>query len=211
MAVDDATWALIRKAFEARDVPVATLSEMYGVAVSTIYRRARAGGWTRAEREAKPSVTARLAKDADALKRGRRRGGLAGVRSGSEGGRGVRRMSAERRSELVHRLYGAIDAKLGRLEQRLRAADEASPADSERETREIAHMIRSFERVSAVAADLEAGGGKRRKGKDGTGGDERGGGQSRADAERLRGEIAERLERLFANGAVEGGARKPER
>lgn len=64
-----------------------------------------------------------------------------------------------------------------------------SAAESERETRELGVMIRSFEKVTEFATEIE----KRRK----TAAPER---ISAADAERMRAEIAERLERLNAQG-----------
>ena len=71
---------------------------------------------------------------------------------------------------------------------------ELSAAESERETRELSTMVRSFEKVTGVAAEID----KQRKPKVG------GGASSAADAERMCGEIAERLERLHAQRGVEG-------
>ena len=69
--------------------------------------------------------------------------------------------------------------------------DELSAADSEREARELSSMIRSFEKVTEVAADID----KRRR---------PAAGETKPvrpeDAERMRQEIAERLERLHATG-----------
>ena len=71
--------------------------------------------------------------------------------------------------------------------------EEPTIADSERETRELAHMIRSFEKVTEVAADIAkpAGGSARAAARK-----QPVAAYVSADAERMRHAIAERLERL---------------
>ncbi|MEL7050006.1 MAG: hypothetical protein AAFO75_13820, partial [Pseudomonadota bacterium] len=72
--------------------------------------------------------------------------------------------------------------------------------DSERETRELSSMIRSFEKVTACAADLSSKAKKR----------EQSDGEPTklgvADAARMRAEITERLEKLFAKGGLGPGS-----
>ena len=75
---------------------------------------------------------------------------------------------------------------------------EISAAESERETRELGAMIRSFEKVTAFATDIE----NRRK----PAAPER---ISTADAERMREEIAKRLERLNEAGNLGARSRSP--
>ncbi len=73
---------------------------------------------------------------------------------------------------------------------------ELSAAESERETRELSTMVRSFEKVTGVAAEID----RQRKPKAG------GGASSAADAERMGREIAERLEALNAQWDSENGS-----
>lgn len=90
------------------------------------------------------------------------------------------------RDQLIHRLYRAIDLKLERLETRMESGEELTPAETERNLRALATMIGGFEKVAEVAFDAEKerkGATKRKK-------------TSAPDAERMRREIAERLERL---------------
>ncbi|MDX2288563.1 MAG: hypothetical protein NW217_07050 [Hyphomicrobiaceae bacterium] len=98
---------------------------------------------------------------------------------------------------MVDRLYEAIDLKLTRLEARMRAEEPTTAADSEREARELASMIRSLEQVSELKANI-AGQGARHG--------DKGAATTPADAERMRAEIAERLERLFGGRTPDGGA-----
>ncbi|MEQ8825469.1 MAG: hypothetical protein RIC14_13955 [Filomicrobium sp.] len=66
-----------------------------------------------------------------------------------------------------------------------------SAADSERETRELSTMIRSFEKVAALAGqDQEQSGSSAKPARETTG---------QGDAERMREEIARRLERLWTS------------
>lgn len=64
--------------------------------------------------------------------------------------------------------------------------EERSAQDEERETRALATMIRNFERVTEAAAEFDRQRPSTAKPDTAT----------RADAERMRGEIAERIERL---------------
>lgn len=82
-----------------------------------------------------------------------------------------------------------MDAKLKRLEARMDSHEELTAAESERETRELGSMIRSFEKVTALAASLEERD-KPKKHKPAV---------AAGDAERMREEIAQRLERLCAD------------
>lgn len=62
------------------------------------------------------------------------------------------------RAALIERLYNVINLKLTQLEQRMEAADpNASATDHERETRAIAGLIRNFEHVTEIHTDHNAG------------------------------------------------------
>lgn len=71
----------------------------------------------------------------------------------------------------------------------MRSGKALSAADSERETRELGTMVRSFEKVTELAADIDRSQQSPATGRAGV---------TAADAERMRREIAERLERLDA-------------
>ncbi len=122
------------------------------------------------------------------------------------------------RQALIRRLYKAIDMKLKHWEDRMTDGETLSAADSERMAKEVTTMISGFEKVAETegaiekrdahhAADHSAA--KRGRGKraadrgDGTGAHTDPGG---GDAERMRREIAARLERLRAIGAGGGAA-----
>jgi len=81
-----------------------------------------------------------------------------------------------------------MDAKLKRLEARMDSHEELTAAESERETRELGSMIRSFEKVTAFAAVLEE---REKPSKRKL--------VAAGDAERMREEITQRLERICAD------------
>lgn len=97
------------------------------------------------------------------------------------------------RASVANRLYRAIDTKLNRLEARMHSGETLSPADSERETRELGTMVRSFEKLTELAAESDAPRGQAA---------ERRQLITAEDAERMRREIAERLERLAQGGVA---------
>ncbi len=203
MSVSDEAWAGIRRAYAESGDSVAAIARMAGVSASSIHRRARLQGWSRrsvnaAGRKAtsgaasdlggpKPAAAGRV-REAAACTKNRQTNG----KKPAGGGKG-----AAKPASVVKRLYRAIDLKLKRLEERMQSSDELSAADSEREARELSSMIRSFEKVTEVAADID----KRRK--------PVASGRKPArpeDAERMRREIAERLERLHATGLPDTGS-----
>lgn len=98
---------------------------------------------------------------------------------------------------LIGRLYRAISLKLEHMETRMASGEPRSAQDEERESRALATLINNFEKVTEAVAELD---------KDGSGRRRAGAG---ADAERMRREIAERLERLGSGGATKRGSRKP--
>ncbi|MDX2259418.1 MAG: hypothetical protein NW205_10940 [Hyphomicrobiaceae bacterium] len=151
-----------------------------GVSARTISQRARRECWIRAE------ATARAADaSVDTARRGRRQ-----------------RDTGAAKPPLTERLLAAIELKLTLWEKRMTSGAETSAADSEREARELASMIRSYEAV----AELAAPGKPRADANDGSATH-----GSPADAERRREEIAQRLERLFQHGQAETGAGGTER
>lgn len=176
MSVADANWAEIRRAYEAGLETVTALATRCAVSEDRIYRRARKEGWTRrSSRQSKGKLAASVRSKPQ--------------RRGAHG---------TNRAAMIERLYRAIDDNLKRLEARMGSGREISAAESERETRELGAMIRSFEKVTAFATDIE----NRRK----PAAPER---ISTADAERMREEIAKRLERLNEAGNPGARSRSP--
>lgn len=100
------------------------------------------------------------------------------------------------RQTLGERLFRVMIKKLEQLETRMESNAHGTAADREREMREIGAVVRGFEKVKELGA-----GDRNGQGDDGP---------SRVlaahDAERIRHEIAERLERLYQRWNT---ARKP--
>lgn len=132
MSREEAAWAEIRRAYEAGDETVSSLAARLRVSEGAIYRRARRDGWARRSKKNKGA-------------------GETGGKSGSSrqsAGRirkpGKGRGGSSPSASLIKRLYNAINAKLKRLEARMQTDHEITAAESERETRELGSMIRSF-------------------------------------------------------------------
>jgi hypothetical protein len=96
---------------------------------------------------------------------------------------------------VIARLYRAITVKLEHMETRMASGEDRSAQDEERESRALATLINNFEKVTEAVAGLE---------------EDRGTSRARsaagADAERMRREIADRLERLGSSGPPARGA-----
>ncbi|MEW5963382.1 MAG: hypothetical protein AB1749_07440 [Pseudomonadota bacterium] len=193
MAVDEAAWVEARRLYAAGDLTLAAIAGEIGVSVGQLRRRAKAEGWARGR-----SATANRRASAPA-RAGKRR-----TSDGRVAKRTVGRTSDDLpeggnvRAAVVNRLYRAIDTKLKRLESRMQSGKTLTAADSERETRELGTMVRSFEKVTELAADLDR---SRQPAAASRRGD-----LSAADAERMRREIAERLERLAGRGNIGEGS-----
>jgi len=98
---------------------------------------------------------------------------------------------------LIGRLYRAISLKLEHMEKRMASGESRSAQDEERESRALATLINNFEKVTEAVAGLDKDGDARKPGRTG------------ADAERMRREIAERLERLGGGGPALAPSGKP--
>jgi hypothetical protein len=97
---------------------------------------------------------------------------------------------------VIGRLYRAISLKLEHMEKRMASGEARSAQDEERESRALASLINNFEKVTEAVAELDTDGDKQRA-------------RVGADAERMRREIAERLERLGSGGTPKRTPRKP--
>lgn len=206
MSLSEAAWSEVRRAYQGNGETVAAIAGRLGISEGAIYRRARREGWARRSKvsqsnpkRVKNAPTRSKVSDATGpvdqaatrqsrVKKPRRTTTTAALKG------------EQSKAELIGRLYNAIDAKLERLENRMVADHDITAAESERETRELGSMIRSFEKVTAFAKTLQ---GRVDK-------------QSRAatvdssDAERMREEIAQRLERLCAQGDAQDKPGTPE-
>ena len=96
---------------------------------------------------------------------------------------------------VIGRLYRAISLKLEHMEKRMASGEARSAQDEERESRALATLITNFEKVTEAVAELDKDGDKQRT-------------RVGADAERMRREIAERLERLGSGGPPKRTPRK---
>ena len=183
MAVEDAAWAEARRLYGEGMSSLAEIADATGISVGRLRRRAMAEGWVRAARAQTGSRSSRSGRREAGMPRPSGRAGRARLGAATQGAGSASAV----RAVVVQRLYRAIDTKLKRLEARMRSGKSLSAADSERETRELGTMVRSFEKVAELAADID-----RSKSKT----DARRSDVSAADAERMRREIAERIERL---------------
>lgn len=180
MRQDQAVWGEIRRLYSKNTLSLTAIAAMHGVSVGRIRRRARAEGWPcrptrspaqrRGANEEQPASAPR-SKASDAVKGNNDAPRLPGRRN---------------QGQAIARLFRAISSKLEHMERRMVNGEERSAQDEERETRALATMIRNFERVTEAAAEFDRQRPSTAKPDTAT----------RADAERMRGEIAERIERL---------------
>ncbi|MCC7250532.1 hypothetical protein [Hyphomicrobium sp.] len=187
MQVDDDTWAAVRRAYADASVPLAEIAKRFGVTPMRIGARAKREGWAgREERAGKTKGGAAKAGKSPApvtpLSKRSRRDALPT--------RGAQ-------ASLIGRLYRAISLKLEHMEKRMASGEVRSAQDEERESRALATLISNFEKVTEAVAGLDENRDAARTAGAG------------ADAERMRREIAERLERLGSGGTPKPRSRKP--
>lgn len=187
MQRDDETWAAVRRAYEDEaSVPLAEIARRFGLTPMRIGAKAKQEGWAgraqRQTRRARGSAKKKAGGASSAAPAKR-------ARPGALPTRGAQRA-------LIGRLYRAISLKLEHMEKRMASGEARSAQDEERESRALANLISNFEKVTEAVAGLD----KER--------DARAAGAG-ADAERMRREIAERLERLGGVGAPRPRSRKP--
>jgi hypothetical protein len=187
MQVDDETWAAVRDAYADPSIPLSEIAKRYGLTPMRIGARAKQDGWPGREaragtsRAAKSRAAPKADAPADAPAAGRRRRGALPTKSA--------------RASLIGRLYRAISLKLEHMEKRMASGKARSAQDEERESRALATLISNFEKVTEAVAELDQDGNARTAGG--------------ADAERMRREIAERLERLGSGGPPKPRSREP--
>jgi hypothetical protein len=183
MQIDEETWAQVRCAYADASVTLSEISTRFGLTPQRIGTRAKKEGWP--ERKPAKSVKKRSA-----------------VAKADTATTATQRTSAAlptRRAQraLIGRIYRAISLKLEHMEKRMASGESRSAQDEERESRALATLINNFEKVTEAVAELDKDGDARKPGRTG------------ADAERMRREIAERLERLGGGGPALGPSGKP--
>ncbi|MGD9783886.1 MAG: hypothetical protein AB7E80_10005 [Hyphomicrobiaceae bacterium] len=201
MSRDDATWAEIARLWSDGSMPLADLARRFGLSTQKVVAQARVRGWpARGVSQSAlgagdgPSAAASGARVPKDICRKSRRKAL--KRPEGNDGAATQRRRLQARRQIVDRLFDALDAKLGALEQRMAGTDDESPADSERMTRALNTLIRSFEKLCQYDAELvkvrSMASGRTRVG-DGAGAHER---RVEGTAEQRRAELARRIARL---------------
>jgi hypothetical protein len=169
MRLDETAWAEVRRLYCEDGISQSVLALKFGVSKTSVSTRCRSEGWIKG----KPK----------------------------DGAQGTRKTyaslpSTNSRRSMIARLYRAISLKLEHMEARMASGESRSAQDEERESRALGAMIRNFEKVAEVVADLDRNEGGRPKDAAAVS----------ADAERMRQSIAERVERLSRARDAQGGA-----
>ena len=192
MSLDEAAWAEIARLWQTGELSVTALAERFGLTRQKLVAVARARMWpARASGAPRPARSAKL-------------GVSAKRRTGDDGGAVVaaevaprtaaakpgtaHRKSRQSRSDMLQRLFDAVDAKLIRLERHMADDGDATAADGERTARSLNSLIRSFEKLTAFEDKLGKDAGRRGSGV-------RGGGE-RDTTEHRRQELAQRIAKL---------------
>jgi hypothetical protein len=177
MVLDDETWLEIRRAYEETTEAVRLIAVRYGVARSTVHDRALREGWAPrrvgVRRVAPPPAAAPA---------------VSIVPETALEAEPFTPRPPDSPEERLARFYRIIDRLLEKMERNVSNAADLSPQDQERHARAVASTLSSMERVTEIAGDLLPGAAK-------TDGDAS---HANAEAERMRREIAERLDRLSA-------------
>ena len=193
MQVGDETWAEVRLAYADGSVPLKDIAVRFGLTPQRIGAKAKKEGWARSPGP-KPGrrITASTPGEA-APAQPESASAAHATPSNAAKPRGTLPTKTAQRA-VIARLYRAITVKLEHMEKRMASGEDRSAQDEERESRALATLISNFEKVTEAVAELE---------------DNRGASRARsaagADAERMRREIAERLERLGGGGPIARG------
>ena len=195
MQLDDETWADARRAYEAGTTPLKEIAARFGTTPQRIGIRAKKESWAGRERRRRTTLTT-ASKSGHVTEAAVNIEGAVGEKARVQRRTALPTRGAQR--ALIGRLYRAISMKLEHMEMRMASGEARSAQDEERESRALATLISNFEKVTEAVADLD-------RDKDAA----RGAGRVGADAERMRREIAERLERLGGVGPVSRASDKP--
>ncbi|MCB1522117.1 MAG: hypothetical protein KDJ37_16325 [Hyphomicrobiaceae bacterium] len=153
MSVDQAAWADIARLWQTTDLPASALAARFGISRQKIVAVARSERWQRpaTANKARATVQSGSVEAGDAPRNAARHVPRSSSTKGSlkperDGQHKTSKIASQGR--IVARLFAAVDAKLAVIEQQLALGEDASPADSERTTRALNSLIRSFEKLS---------------------------------------------------------------
>jgi hypothetical protein len=221
VSLDVEAWAEVRRAFEETKEPVTRIAARYGISRSAVYDQAARENWilrTARKRRATPPIQAALPQPsggapASLVVPAVPAPGLAGLEtgSGSEADNAAPVSAAppppaeeavprpaESHAERHQRFYRIIDRLLEKMEKNVTDNPDMSPQDQERSAKALSSTLTTMERVTDRHDELVKTEAK----------PEGGASDGSSEAERMRREIAERLERLSAKWLE--SAQKPE-
>ena len=182
MLVDKATWAEIRRCYEEDGLSFLSLSIRFGPGRSTIQQHYMKEGWVRRPRPPRPEPLP-LSIEPD--------GGTPLPSSPAAAATRARpkRQVTDTPEQRIARLFHLIDIQLDNLEILMTSGDPLSAQDEAHKSRAFTTVVSNLEKVNEAAASLTPAG-------------ELANGAERNDvhlkAEKLRRDIAQRLERLNA-------------
>jgi hypothetical protein len=166
-ALTQQQWDEVRRAYIGKSETVQAIVDRFGIPLSALHHRAKSEGWPR--RRARSQVSAR---------------------------RSLSAASIPVRRRLIRRLFRLIETELELMEKRMqkRAEDPNSDkdvpaADHERDARAVGTLVRSLDKVTEIAADLDRITGGKPKSADAD--------ELFAEADRFRRELAERLSKFI--------------
>jgi hypothetical protein len=160
-------WALIRRAYEDTRETIKSIAARFNVATGTISNHAKNEDW-----RPRPRRLVVI-----------RRGYDGGVRTAVQASASPASRPPDAPDVRIERLYRVIDLQLESLEREMSSGEPATAQDQERRARALHTIIDSFEKAKEAAAELL----KR---------EQHAAGESCADTERSRRELAARLEKL---------------
>lgn len=219
MQLDDAAWTELRRLYCESTGSIRSLATRFGISPRTITNHARKHSWharpkgapppprhasavSRKPDKTKTKANARKPVPRTTPKTKRHED----TKPASKTTRQTPRRPAPKpaiptrkaQKDLVARLYRAISTKLEQMETRMANGEERSAQDEEREARALSTMIRNFEKVTEAATEFDS---TRKPAKPNEA-------DNTADAERMRREIAARLEKLTGKRDACGTPRK---
>jgi hypothetical protein len=147
MPIDDATWEQVRAAYVDTKNTVVEICQQFGIRHQDLYARRSAESWPLRDK-----------RKSDSLRR------APASTSGNDAPAPHTATSRAARAALILRLYNVIDLKLTQMEKLMSEpkpdGEQTSSADHERETRTITGLVRNFEHVTEMDADLTKPAGK---------------------------------------------------
>lgn len=196
MPIDPNAWPEVRRSYCETSEPIAAICGRFDITPAELKARRLKEGWPARAPAVQRSGTGAKPKSKPAPVK------LASPRSSKpKAKRRADKPSSANRGAMIRRLYNAIDLKLTQMEQLMTDDTETSSADHEREARALSTLIQTFERMlefdpaarpahASSAAKSDRANGEPAARASGIA-------ATSADAERLRRDITERVERLM--------------